>query len=128
MSFAVSFASNLRPAQLEDAAFLRRLGHKISVDAVSTDEYALIFTRACATEGIAADMDAFGSLLRDYHGRYGRPLLACYPRDLLHLIASRARFMGVPAELSAELLDWAWQTYFGNEALIEAVPEPGSPI
>ncbi len=122
------FASNLRPAQLEDAAFLRRLGHKISVDAVSTNEYALIFTRACATEGIAPDQDAFRGLLRDYHDRYGRPLLACYPRDLLHLISSRARFMGVPAELSTELLDWAWQTYFGNEALIEAVPEPGSPI
>ena len=122
------FASNLCPAQLEDPAFLRRLGHKIAVGAVSTDEYALIFRRACAAEGIAHDAEAFGRLLRDYHGRSGRQLLACYPRDLLHLIASRARFMGVPAELSAELLDWAWQTYFGNEALIEAVPEPGSPI
>ncbi len=122
------FASNLRPAQLEDAAFLRRLGHKISIDAVSTDEYKLIFQRACAAEGIAFDDQALQSLLKNYHSRYGRPLLACYPRDLLHLISSRARFMGVPAELSAELLDWAWQTYFGNEALIEAVPEPGSPI
>ncbi len=120
------FASNLRPAQLEDAAFLRRLGHKISVDAVSQDEYAQIFQRACAAEGIEHDEAAFRKLLRDYHAPQGRALLACYPRDLLHLIASRARFMAITAELSPELLDWAWRTYFGNEALIEAASESGS--
>ncbi len=120
------FASNLRPAQLEDAAFLRRLGHKIAVDAVSQDEYAQIFERACAAEGIEHDEVAFRKLLRDYHAPQGRALLACYPRDLLHLIASRARFMGITAELSPELLDWAWRTYFGNEALIETASESGS--
>ena len=57
---------------------------------------------------------------------HGRPLLACYPRDLLHLVASRARYLGVAAELSPDLLDWAWHGYFGNEALIEAASESGS--
>jgi hypothetical protein len=52
--------------------------------------------------------------------------LACYPRDLLHLVASRARYLGVAAELSPDLLDWAWHGYFGNEALIEAASESGN--
>jgi hypothetical protein len=121
------FSSNLRPAQLEDAAFLRRLGHKIAITAVSPADYALIFERACAAEGIAHDPAAFQALVDGYHQPQGRPLLACYPRDLLHLIASRARYLEVPAKLSVELLDWAWQAYFGNEALIEAASEPGSP-
>jgi hypothetical protein len=120
------FSSNLRPSQLEDAAFLRRLGHKIAIEAVSEADYAKIFERACAAEGIVHDASAFAQLMHEYHQRLGRPLLACYPRDLLHLIASRARYLEVPAELSAELLDWAWQAYFGNEALIEA-SENGSP-
>ena len=120
------FSSNLRPAQLEDAAFLRRLGHKIAIEAVSPADYALIFERACAAEGIAHNAQAFHELVYGFHQRHGRPLLACYPRDLLHLIASRARYMEVQAELSDELLGWAWQAYFGNEALIEAASEPGS--
>lgn len=119
------FSSNLRPSQLEDAAFLRRLGHKIAIEAVSQEDYARIFERACAAESIVHDPAAFHQLVHGYHQRLGRPLLACYPRDLLHLIASRARYLEVEAELSAELLDWAWQAYFGNEALIEA-SEKGS--
>jgi len=121
------FSSNLRPSQLEDAAFLRRLGHKIAIEAVSQEDYARIFERACAAESIVHDPAAFYQLVHGYHQRLGRPLLACYPRDLLHLIASRARYLEVEAELSSELLDWAWQAYFGNEALIEA-SEKGSQI
>jgi hypothetical protein len=121
------FSSNLRPSQLEDAAFLRRLGHKIAIEAVSEEDYAKIFERACDAENIVHTPFAFHQLVHEYHQRLDRPLLACYPRDLLHLIASRARYLEVEAELSPELLDWAWQAYFGNEALIEA-SEKGSQI
>lgn len=122
------FSSNLHPAQLEDAAFLRRLGHKIAVGPVALADYARLFERACADEGIRHDGDAFERLVRNYHWLHGRPLLACYPRDLMHLIASRARYLGVEPDLTPDLLDWAWSAYFGNEALIEsASQEPGSP-
>lgn len=120
------FSSNLRPDQLEDPAFLRRLGHKIAVGAVSPSDYALIFERTCEAAGIAHNPRAFQQLLHAYHEKHGRPLLACYPRDLLHLIVSRACYLQVPAELSPELLDWAWHTYFGNEALLEAASETRS--
>ncbi len=119
------FSSNLRPAQLEDAAFLRRLGHKIAIEAVSQADYAQIFERACVVEGIAHDPETFQILVDGYHHQSGRPLLACYPRDLLHLIASRARYLEIPAVLSIELIDWAWNAYFGNEALVEAASETG---
>jgi hypothetical protein len=122
------FSSNLRPDQLEDAAFLRRLGHKISVDAVSLSDYESIFERACADQGIAPDPGAFTLLVEGHHKPQGRPLLACYPRDLLHLVASRARYLGVRAHLSPELIDWAWQAYFANEALIETASETGRPV
>lgn len=118
------FSSNLQPAQLEDAAFLRRIGHKIAVGPVSAGEYEEIFRRVCAAEGITFVPVMFAHLLHEYHDARGRPLLACYPRDLLHLIASRARYVGAAPELSPELIDWAWEAYFGNEALIETATEP----
>jgi hypothetical protein len=108
------FSSNLRPAQLEDAAFLRRLGHKIEVGALATTEYRTIFERVCDAEGVPFDATAFDLLLQQYHGRSGRPLLACYPRDLLHLIASRSAYLGVAPALTPELIDWAWHAYFAT--------------
>lgn len=117
------FSSNLRPDQLEDPAFLRRLGHKIPVGPVSPADYALIFERDCAAAGIAQDPQAFHQLVHSYHEQNGCPLMACYPHDLLHLVASRACYLEVPTELSPELLDWAWHTYFGNEAQLGATSE-----
>jgi hypothetical protein len=113
------FSSNLTPAQLEDPAFLRRIGSKIAIGAVDLPEYEEIFRRVCEAEGIEYLPQAFELLVKTYHRGRGRPLLACYPRDLLQLIASRSRYLGVAPLLSHELIDWAWQAYFGNEALIE---------
>ena len=117
------FSSNLRPEQLEDPAFLRRLGHKIAVGPVSPADYALIFERDCEAIGIAQDPQAFDQLMHRYHEQNGCPLMACYPHDLLHLMVSRACYLEVPTELSPELLDWAWHTYFGNEALLNATSD-----
>ena len=115
------FSSNLHPAQLEDAAFLRRLGHKIHVEALEPGDYRDVFERACAAEGVPFDAAALDALMADYHARTGRPLLACYPRDLLHLIASRAAYLAIPPTLSPELIEWAWHAYFAT------VPGASSP-
>jgi hypothetical protein len=111
------FSTNLSPAQLEDAAFLRRLGHKIHVEALSPADYRRIFEGACASEGVPFDTAAFDTLLADYHAPSGRPLLACYPRDLLHLVASRSAYLGVTPALTPELIEWAWHAYFATVAV-----------
>jgi predicted ATPase with chaperone activity len=119
------FSSNLRPEQLDDAAFLRRLGHKIAIEPLEPPLYAKVFENACRAEGIAYDEAAFVELLRLYQAPQKRELLACYPRDLLHLIGSRARYMGVRAELSPSLIEWAWQAYFGVEPAKRSTPVNG---
>ena len=118
------FSSNLDPSQLEDAAFLRRLGHKIEVGALAPALYRQVFERACSDEGVAFDAVAFDQLLGRYHASTGRPLLACYPRDLLHLIASRSAYLGLTPALTPDLVDWAWHAYFGTAATHTAA-EPG---
>ena len=117
------FSSNLGPADLGDAAFLRRLGHKIEIGELSADDYALVFEAACAAEGLDPDPLVFWRLLRHLHPTHARPLMACYPRDLLHLVVSRARFMGQPQVLSCDGIDWAWDVYFGREAPSGSAPE-----
>jgi len=119
---ALVFSTNLHPRELDDAAFLRRLGHKIRIGPVPLADYRRIFERACDDEDIEFDVDAFDWLLQQ-HAHERQPLLACLPRDLTRLIASRAAYLSVRAQMSPELLDWAWAAYFGTPAHAEHNPQ-----
>lgn len=107
------FSTNLSPDDLADAAFLRRLGYKIYVGAVDESQYQKIFRRACTRLGVPYSDSAFDHLLRELHGKSGRPLLACYPEDIVSKARDRAHYEGSPPVLSDDFLDWAWVNYFG---------------
>lgn len=120
------FSSNLKPADLDDA-FLRRIGHKIEIGPVDAHAYARIFVAACEDEGLPFDDAALEHLIERLHGGRGRALLACHPRDLLRLVASRARYLEMLPSLDAELMDWAWHTLFGDDPVApkrDASPAP----
>ncbi|NMG55933.1 ATP-binding protein [Aromatoleum aromaticum] len=108
------FSTNLMPADVADPAFLRRLGYKIHIGPMDEHEYREIFTRVCDARDVPFDESAFQMLLNDYHKAHGQPLLACYPRDLVNQIADLARYLGEPARLTPEALDWAWHNYFAT--------------
>lgn len=108
----VVFSSNKDPAQLADEAFLRRLGYKIHIGALNPEQYRSVFEGACRDMGIPFSESAFDYLLRERHAREGKPLLACYPRDLLSQIRDLARYEGRAPELTPGALDWAWHNYF----------------
>jgi hypothetical protein len=108
----VVFSSNLPPEQLADGAFLRRIGYKIHVGALSKAQYEQVFRNACTTYGIAFCADAFAYLLREHHEKEDRPLLSCYPRDLLSQIRDRAMYEESTPRLDTVALDWAWNNYF----------------
>jgi predicted ATPase with chaperone activity len=116
-NMVLAFCSNLRPQDLEDSAFLRRMGQKVEIGALSPADYRKVYDGVCAARGIASDEDCFGQLLA-LHARAGsRPLLACYPRDLLNLVASRAIFLGVEPRPAGDLLEWAWRVYFASSSV-----------
>src|SRR5437764_1669919 len=54
------FSTNLQPADLMDAAFLRRIQYKIRLFEPTRDEYRLIFTAVAKSRGLAFDEDVFG--------------------------------------------------------------------
>jgi predicted ATPase with chaperone activity len=111
----VVFSTNLKPSDLVDEAFLRRIGHKVRFSAMAEADYRSVFRNQCEEFGIEFREPVFARLLSDYHGPSGRPLLACYPRDLLAQVRDFARYEGVAPELTIEALDRAWHNYFIDE-------------
>ncbi|WP_017775234.1 ATP-binding protein [Paraburkholderia kururiensis] len=107
------FSSNLEPAELEDEAFLRRLGSKIYVGPLAIDDYRAVFESCCAALGVEAPEDAFAYLVHRLHIPSGKPFLACYPNDLLRLVAAAAYYRGEPKVATQAALRDAWCSYFG---------------
>jgi predicted ATPase with chaperone activity len=108
----VVFSSNQLPSQLADEAFLRRLGYKIRVDVLTEEQYRAVFKQVCEGLGIEYAESAFQFLLDEYHHKEGKPLLACYPRDILNQLRDYALYEKRQVELNHELLGWAWRNYF----------------
>jgi predicted ATPase with chaperone activity len=115
----VVFSSNLEPAQLADETFLRRLGYKIHLGAVDADLYRQLCQQVAGGLGMPCGAAAVDYIIGRLNAE-GRPLLACTPRDLLCQVRDRARFCGVAAEPTEQLLSWAFQNYFAHDAVLPA--------
>jgi energy-coupling factor transporter ATP-binding protein EcfA2 len=107
------FSSNLAPEQFADDAFLRRLGSKLHIGPMSIDDYRAVYDAACASLGLVSANDAFEFLLHRLHFPTGKAFLACFPADLLRLVAAGARYRGEPPEVTHDALYDAWASYFG---------------
>ncbi len=108
----VIFCTNLDPLTLADAAFLRRIRHKVFLGHVSPEQYLEIFRRVCAQYGLEFNADAVQDMMERHYFQASRPLSACHPRDLIETLVDLARFMGRTPELTVKDLDYACQSYF----------------
>lgn len=108
----VMFSTNLKPTEIADEAFLRRFGYKVYLGAMDLASYRQIFEGACRQYAVEFDEDGFDWLIIQRHRQEGRPLLACYPRDLLGRVSDFAIYEEKPAKATREALDRAWMTYF----------------
>jgi hypothetical protein len=72
--------------------------------------------RVCRSLGVTFSDAGFLHLLNQHYQQTRRSLRACHPRDLMRHVVALARYYGVSAELSPQLLDAAAHIYFlGNE-------------
>lgn len=110
----VVFSSNFPPEQLADEAFLRRIGYKVHVGPLTPTEYERVFRQVCKRCGVPFSDAAFQYLVTELHGSSDRPLLACYPRDIVGQLCDFSRYIGEAPALSNESLTWAWQNYFAG--------------
>ena len=112
----VVFSTNLDEDRLVDEAFLRRLGYRARIDPPSVADYTEIFTRAAAKQKIAMDQSSLSHLLQRYNEE-GRAPKSCEPRDLLNRVKDICQFRGLALHLTPELIDLAWNNYFGRAQL-----------
>jgi predicted ATPase with chaperone activity len=74
------FSTNLQPADLMDAAFLRRIQYKIKLFEPTRDEFQRIFTAVSKSRGLAFDEDVFDyvvKMLTPYGLAYYQPAFIC---------------------------------------------------
>ena len=108
----VVFATNIDPASLVDAAFLRRIQTKIKIGACTDEQFHEIFRRVAAQQQLEADPGLIDHLISVIRGTLNQELRACQPRDLVSQVCWAARFEDRKPCLDQATLMAAVDTYF----------------
>jgi predicted ATPase with chaperone activity len=108
----VIFSTNLRPSELVDEAFLRRIRYKIYAESPTPADFVKIFKIACDEEHVAFDRTLVDRLLEQVYRARGIELRSCHPRDLISQALALASYREEPRRLTAQLLDDACASYF----------------
>ena len=111
----VIFATNIKPAELVDEAFLRRIHYKVFAESPTVAEFMQIFENCCKERNVGFDRTLIEHLLQSYYKPRKIALRGCQPRDLLDQVLSLADYRGEPRRMTAELLQSACASYFVDE-------------
>ncbi|PWB54697.1 MAG: ATPase [Nitrosomonadales bacterium] len=110
----VVFSTNMKPTDLADDAFLRRIGYKVHVLEMTESEYTRVFEQVCAEFDIPFSKASVQELINEFHMPRKVPLLACYPRDLVRQVRDIAAYEEMAPALSRGLMEKAWFNYFSD--------------
>ncbi len=108
----VAFSTNIRPSELVDEAFLRRVRCKVLAESPTAEQFIRIFEAYCQERDVPFDHALVEQLLDGYFHDHGVALRACQPRDLITQALTLASYRGDPRELTIELLEAACAGYF----------------
>jgi predicted ATPase with chaperone activity len=109
----VVFATNLVESDLDDEAFMRRMGYRLHAEAPSAETFTEIFLRYARSRGLVADENVVLQLLQKYQVE-GRIPKSCDPRDLIDRAIDRCRLHKQAPKLTREGLEIVWNGYFGR--------------
>ncbi|MHA6963634.1 AAA family ATPase [Zobellella denitrificans] len=106
------FSTNLDPETIADEAFLRRLGYKIHLQAMPVELYKQVWNMNLEKYQLVATEPLFRFMVEELHENSAKPLIACYPRDILGIARDIMHFNGQAGQpLSEEILRKAWNMY-----------------
>jgi len=111
----VVFATNIRPSELVDEAFLRRIHYKVFAESPSIADFKSIFSKCCRDRGVDYDDAIIDDLLHQYYRPRNIPLRGCHPRDLLDQALAQASYLGEERRLTPALLEAACASYFVDD-------------
>jgi predicted ATPase with chaperone activity len=111
----VVFATNLRPAELVDEAFLRRIQYKVFAESPTREDFLQIFANYCAAVHLSFDRPLVERLLSEYFRPRSIPLRGCQPSALIEQSLALAEYLGQERRLTFELLTAACNSYFVDD-------------
>jgi predicted ATPase with chaperone activity len=106
------FSTNLKPDQLGDEAFLRRIQYKMFLRSPDQREFASIFERFCESRSLQCDEELIARFIENHYLHPGKPFRRCHPRDVISHAIDLIHFERLPFELTDELLDRAFESCF----------------
>ena len=113
-------ATNLKPTELADEAFLRRIQYKIFAESPKVEDFIRIFSNYCKAKEIPFERSVVEHMLQEYYRPNKVPLRGCQPRDLINQALALASYLGQPARLTPELMDAACRSYFVQDREVPA--------
>lgn len=114
------FATNLKPTELADEAFLRRIQYKIFAESPKVEDFVRIFENYCKTKDIPFERPVVDQMLEQYYRPNKIPLRGCQPRDLINQALALAHYLGQPPRLTSELMEAACRSYFVQDHDVSA--------
>jgi predicted ATPase with chaperone activity len=111
----IVFSTNLRPENLGDEAFWRRIRHKVEVGDPDDRIFLDILRAICDQHSIPYSDEGARYLIETHYRSRGRQMRAVHPRDIVGLLMDMGGFEGVDPELTPEWIDAACASYFMEE-------------
>jgi predicted ATPase with chaperone activity len=108
-------ATNIRPAELVDEAFLRRIHYKVFAESPTREAFLLIFEKYCTDAAIPFEREMVDEMLDSFFRPRKIALRGCQPRDLIQQALAVAEYSGLPRRLTPELLRMACAGYFVDD-------------
>jgi predicted ATPase with chaperone activity len=108
----VVFASNMDPAELVDACFLRRIQTKILIGTVSDDMFIEIFRRVAEENHVEYDAEVPKDIIAFIRGALKQELRQCYPRDIVNQVLWAARYENKKPYMDHAAIAQAVEAYF----------------
>ncbi len=109
------FSTNLKPDQLGDEAFLRRIQYKMLLRCPDVNEFITIFERFCVSRDLPYKEGLISRFVEKHYKRTGKVYRRCHPRDVLSHALDLIHFEKLPFELTDDLLDRAFEGCFLEE-------------
>lgn len=109
------FSSNLKPDQLGDEAFLRRIQYKMLVRSPEEPEFLKIFRDFCEAKKLPVDPGTPERFVERFYRSTGKPFRRCQPRDVISHAIDFINFERLPYKLTDEVLHSAFESCFTSD-------------
>jgi hypothetical protein len=108
----IIFSTNLRPDQLGDEAFLRRIQYKMFLRSPRAAEFTLIFERFAQSRSLLCPPGLAERFIQKHYVTGGKRFRRCHPRDVISHAIDIIHFESLPMQLNDDVLDRAFYSCF----------------